>query len=94
MLIWGARHEETDAPCAAIEEMEKNRAAVITETYRRWEQRDPTPLIPPFMSQGKTFEIEFPERKIETMKLTTYLTSPATAKKLWNFTKSISAQRS
>ena len=48
LLIWGAHHEKTDAPCAAIEEMEQNRAAVIAETYRRWEQRDPTPLIPPF----------------------------------------------
>ena len=48
MLIWGAHHEKTDAPCAAIEQMERNRAAVIAETYRRWEQRDPTPLIPPF----------------------------------------------
>jgi len=50
MLIWGAHHEETDAPCAAIDKMEKNRGAVIAEAYRRWEQRDPTPLIPPFGS--------------------------------------------
>lgn len=48
LLIWGAHHEKTDAPCSAIEEMEQNRAAVLAETYRRWEQRDPTPLIPPF----------------------------------------------
>ena len=48
LLIWGAHYEETDAPCAAIEEMERNRAAVIAEAYRRWERRDPTPLIPPF----------------------------------------------
>ena len=31
LLIWGARHEEKDAPCAAIEGMEQNRAAVIAE---------------------------------------------------------------
>ncbi len=53
MLIWGAHHEKTDAPCAAIEAMEQNRAAVITEAYRRWEQRDPTPLIPPFKAREK-----------------------------------------
>lgn len=46
MLIWGARNEKTDASCAAIEMIEKNRAAVLAETYRRWKQRDPTPLIP------------------------------------------------
>lgn len=48
LLIWGAHHEKTDAPCEVIEHMEQNRAAVLAETYRRWEQRDPTPLIPPF----------------------------------------------
>ncbi len=50
MLIWGARHEQTDAPCAVVDEIEKNRAAVLAETRRRWEKRDPTPLIPPFNS--------------------------------------------
>jgi len=53
LLIWGAHHEETDAPCSAIEAMEQNRAAVIAETYRRWEQRDPTPMIPPFETKAK-----------------------------------------
>src|SRR5580698_6120605 len=53
LLIWGAQHEKTDAPCAAIEAMERNRATVIAETYRRWEQRDPTPLIPPFETKKK-----------------------------------------
>lgn len=50
MLIWGARHEQTDAPCAVVDEMEQNRAAVLTETRRRWEQRDSTPILPPFNS--------------------------------------------
>ena len=54
ILIWGAHHEETDAPCAVIEGMEQNRAAVIAEAYRRWEQRDPTPLLPPFSSSSKS----------------------------------------
>lgn len=48
LLIWGAHHEKTDVPCSVIEEMEQNRAAVLAETYRRWKERDPTPLIPPF----------------------------------------------
>lgn len=54
LLIWGAHHEETDAPCAVIERMEQNRAAVLQETYRRWKERDPEPILPPFTSQPKT----------------------------------------
>ena len=48
LLIWGARHEETGAPCAVIEEMAKNREAVLAEARRRWQERDSTPLIPKF----------------------------------------------
>jgi len=48
LLIWAARHEETAAPCALIDHLASNRAEVLAETYRRWEARDPTPLIPPF----------------------------------------------
>jgi DNA-binding HxlR family transcriptional regulator len=48
LLIWGARHEETWAPCAAIAEMEENREAVLAEARRRWRERDSTPLIPKF----------------------------------------------
>ncbi len=48
LLIWAAHHEPTAAPDAAIAQMEQNREAVLAETYRRWQQRDPTPLIPPF----------------------------------------------
>ena len=46
LLIWGARHEETGAPCAVIAEMAKNREEVLAEVRRRWLERDPTPLIP------------------------------------------------
>jgi DNA-binding HxlR family transcriptional regulator len=53
LLIWGAHHEETDAPCAAIEQIEQNRAAVLNETHRRWKERDPVPVLPPFRSQAK-----------------------------------------
>jgi hypothetical protein len=37
-----------------LEIMERDRAAVQAESYRRWEQRDPTPLIPPFKSSVKS----------------------------------------
>ena len=48
LLIWGARHEETGAPCSFIANMEKNREQVLAEVRRRWRERDPTPLIPKF----------------------------------------------
>ena len=54
ILIWGAHHEKTDAPCAVIDAMEQNRAAMIAEAYLRWQQRDPTPLLPPFKMQTKS----------------------------------------
>ncbi|HEV2214199.1 MAG TPA: helix-turn-helix domain-containing protein [Terracidiphilus sp.] len=50
LLIWAARHEETDAPKEVIDQMEANRAWVLAETRRRWEEHDPTPLLPPFRS--------------------------------------------
>lgn len=53
LLIWGAHHEPSDAPCGLIDTMELNRAAVLAETYRRWEQRDPTPLLPSFAGKSK-----------------------------------------
>lgn len=46
LLIWGAKHEHTGAPCAVIDEMANNRAAVLVETRRRWRERDPTPILP------------------------------------------------
>jgi DNA-binding HxlR family transcriptional regulator len=52
LLIWGARHEETGAPCALIAEMAKDREAVLVETRRRWQERDSTPLIPEFGASG------------------------------------------
>lgn len=48
LLIWAARHEETDAPRAVMDQMEANREWVLAETRRRWEERDPTPILPPF----------------------------------------------
>jgi DNA-binding HxlR family transcriptional regulator len=52
LLIWGARHEETGAPCALIAEMAKNREALLGEARRRWQERDLTPLIPKFGDDG------------------------------------------
>ena len=46
LLIWGAQHEDSGAPCAVISEMAKNREAVLAETRRRWRDRDPSPLLP------------------------------------------------
>lgn len=54
LLIWGAHHQDTDAPCAAIEHMERNRAAILAETVRRWQQRDPSPILPPFTPNAKS----------------------------------------
>jgi DNA-binding HxlR family transcriptional regulator len=51
LLLWGGRHEDSDAPCAVIEQMEQNRTAVLAEAYRRWKERDPAPLLPPFRAQ-------------------------------------------
>ena len=53
LLIWGARHERTAAPCAIIAEMEENRAAILAEVRRRWRERDPRPLLPPFGGRGR-----------------------------------------
>jgi DNA-binding HxlR family transcriptional regulator len=50
LLIWGARHEETGAPCALIENMEKHREEVLAEVRRRWRERDLTPLLPKFQN--------------------------------------------
>lgn len=54
LLLWAARHEETAAPCGFVEQMEKDRQGMLKETYRRWERRDTTPLIPPFPSPTRT----------------------------------------
>ena len=52
LLVWGARHEETGAPCALIAKMAKNREQVLAEVRRRWRERDSTPLLPRFGDNG------------------------------------------
>jgi DNA-binding HxlR family transcriptional regulator len=54
LLIWGSRNEQTGAPCALIEKMAANREQVLAEARRRWEQRDPTPLLPWLSRNAKT----------------------------------------
>jgi DNA-binding HxlR family transcriptional regulator len=54
LLIWGARHEETGAPCAVTENMAANREQVLAETRRRWAERDPRPILPPFEPVGRS----------------------------------------
>ncbi len=63
LLIWGARHEETSAPCALIAEMERNREAFLAEVRRRWQERDSTPLISRFGGGGVGLNLERTERK-------------------------------
>jgi DNA-binding HxlR family transcriptional regulator len=54
LFIWAAHHEPTGAPDDFVIQMEQNRKAILAEAHRRWEQRDPTPLIPPFTSPTKS----------------------------------------
>ncbi len=44
LLIWGARHEETGAPCGLIEQMAEHRKAILAEVRRRWREDDQAPL--------------------------------------------------
>jgi DNA-binding HxlR family transcriptional regulator len=46
LLIWGARHEPTGAPCEAVEKLASHREMVLAEVRRRWRERDTTPLLP------------------------------------------------
>lgn len=48
LLLWSTKHETTAAPCELMAQMGQNRPAILAETRRRWEQRDPTPLLPKF----------------------------------------------
>jgi len=46
LLIWGARHEPSDASRALLLQLVRNREEILAETRRRWRDHDPTPLIP------------------------------------------------
>lgn len=51
LFVWGARHQDTAAPCSFIANMQKNRVEILAEVRRRWRARDSTPLLPDFGSQ-------------------------------------------
>ena len=53
LLLWGARHEKTGAPCELIEQMGRNKQGLLDEVRRRWSERDPTPLLPAFSNTKK-----------------------------------------
>jgi len=55
LLLWGARHEATGAPCELMAQLAANREAVLTEVRKRWEQRDRTPLFPKFKDVSEKF---------------------------------------
>ena len=68
LLIWGARHEGTEASCAVILRMEKNRDEILAEVRRRWRERDTTPLIPRFDS-GVARNLARPSREARSAKM-------------------------
>ena len=51
LVLWAARHEQTGAPCSLIESMGANREQLLNEARRRWQERDLTPLLPPFANK-------------------------------------------
>ncbi len=62
LLIWGSRHGQADAPCEIIEEMAENREQVLAEVRRRWERRDPNPVLP-WLSGEEDVDSARPKRK-------------------------------
>jgi DNA-binding HxlR family transcriptional regulator len=62
MLIWGARHQETEAPLALIAKIEKNREGFLAEARRRWRERDSTPLLPKFAQRWNRQKPPAPRR--------------------------------
>ena len=64
LLIWGARHQETGAPCAVIEKLAQTRTEFLAEVRRRWQERDSTPLLPSFRTVRKKNQPAKPGTKI------------------------------
>lgn len=46
LLVWGSRHEESQAPSSIIEKMARQREQVLAEVIRRWREDDTTPILP------------------------------------------------
>lgn len=53
LLVWGAKHEQTAASCALLENIENNRDKVLAEARRRWQERNRTPLLPAFRNGSR-----------------------------------------
>jgi DNA-binding HxlR family transcriptional regulator len=53
LLIWGARHESTAAPCGVIEHLAASREKALAEVRRRWREDDRTPFLPKFPEKKK-----------------------------------------
>ena len=54
LLLWGAKHEDTGAPCGLVEQMGANRQQVLEEVRRRWRDHDTTPLLPRFATKRQS----------------------------------------
>ena len=52
LLLWGARHERTEAPRGFAAQAQEHREEFLREVRRRWQAGDDTPLIPPFVKAG------------------------------------------
>lgn len=53
LLIWGAEHEKTLAPCDVIAGMARNREQVLAEVRRRWKEEDLRPFLPKFEEDSR-----------------------------------------
>jgi len=63
LLIWGARHEDSSAPFAVIDQMEQHREQVLADVFQRWRDRDPAPVLPPFNDRGGSSSLGKKRRK-------------------------------
>jgi DNA-binding HxlR family transcriptional regulator len=63
LLLWSAKHEQTGAPCELMAQMAKNREAIVAETYRRWKDRDPTPILPKFATDDASKAAQTSKRR-------------------------------
>jgi DNA-binding HxlR family transcriptional regulator len=46
LLLWGGRHLETGLPAAFFKKIASNREQFLAEVRRRWQDRDPNPILP------------------------------------------------
>lgn len=63
LLLWGAKHEKTSAPCDVIAAMGANRESLLDEVRRRWRDHDTRPILPRFEGQPARRKEEKVERR-------------------------------